>query len=62
MQEDLLYWIALMRVEGIGPRYAHRLIERFGSPEAVYHASLDRVGSVRAAGSIGAGALPAGRS
>ena len=40
MQEDLLYWIALMRVEGIGPRYAHRLIERFGSPEAVYHASL----------------------
>ena len=40
MQEHLLYWMALTRVEGIGLRYAHRLIERFGSPEAVYHASL----------------------
>ena len=40
MQEHLQYWMALTRVEGIGLRYAHRLIERFGSPEAVYHASL----------------------
>jgi DNA processing protein len=32
------YWLGLGRVEGLGLRSAHKLIERFGSPEAVYSA------------------------
>ena len=39
-EENLLHWIALTRVEGIGTRLAHRLIEKFGTPEAVFQASL----------------------
>jgi len=34
------YWLGLAHVEGLGVRGAHRLIERFGSPQAVYSASL----------------------
>ena len=34
------YWLGLAHVEGLGVRGAHRLIERFGSPQAVYCASL----------------------
>jgi DNA processing protein len=34
------YWLALARVDGLGVRGAHKLIEYLGSPEAVYHASL----------------------
>ena len=37
---DAQHWLALTRVEGLGVRTAHKLIERFGSPEAVYAASL----------------------
>jgi len=34
------FWLGLAQVEGLGVRGAHRLIERFGSPQAVYCASL----------------------
>lgn len=33
-------WLALGRVEGLGVRSAHKLVEHFGSPEAVLGASL----------------------
>ena len=36
---DLKYWIWLTSRTGIGPRGAYRLIEQFGSPEAVYLAN-----------------------
>ncbi len=32
--------MALTRIEGLGVRGAHKLIEHFGSPQGVYHASL----------------------
>jgi predicted Rossmann fold nucleotide-binding protein DprA/Smf involved in DNA uptake len=38
--DSLLYCQGLARVEGVGVRGAHRLIERFGSPQAVYCVSL----------------------
>jgi DNA processing protein len=38
--EELHYWLGLTRVEGLGVRGAHKLIEHFGSPQAIYHASL----------------------
>jgi len=34
------HWLALGRVEGLGTRSAQRLVEHFGSPEAVYGATL----------------------
>ena len=33
-------WLGLTRVEGLGVRSAHKLVEHFGSPEAVYSASM----------------------
>ena len=38
--EDVLYWLAVVRVEGLGVRGAHKLVEHFGSPQAAYMASL----------------------
>jgi len=41
MDDDpTLFWLALTQVDGLGVRTAHKLIERFGSPQAVYMASL----------------------
>ncbi len=38
--DQLPFWLALGRVEGLGTRGAHKVIEHFGSPETAYHASL----------------------
>jgi DNA processing protein len=38
--DEVLYWLALTRVEGLGVRGAHRMMEHFGSPRAAYSASL----------------------
>ncbi|MGE5326894.1 MAG: DNA-processing protein DprA, partial [Deltaproteobacteria bacterium] len=40
MDESLVYWLGLTRIEGLGVRSAHKLINRFGSPHAAYMASL----------------------
>jgi len=39
VDENTPYWLALGRVDGLGVRGAHKLIEYFSSPQAVYHAS-----------------------
>jgi DNA processing protein len=44
-KEDLQYWLAVGRVEGLGVRGALRLIEHFGSPQAAYLASLTELES-----------------
>lgn len=36
----LLEWIALTLTPGLGPTRSRKLVEHFGSPEAVFHASL----------------------
>ncbi len=43
--ETLPYWLALTRVEGLGIRGCHKLIQHFGSPQAVYMASLTELES-----------------
>ncbi len=35
-----LYWLALVLTSALGPTRGRRLVERFGSPEDVFHASL----------------------
>lgn len=45
-EEDVLYWLALTRVEGLGLRSAHRLCEHFGSPQSAYMASLTELETV----------------
>lgn len=40
-------WIALNMTPGVGPRAATRLLERFGSPEAVFHARRAELESLR---------------
>ena len=43
MDENVLYGLALARVEGLGVRGAHKLLSRFGSPHAAYMASLTEI-------------------
>jgi DNA processing protein len=45
MDESLLFWVGLTRIEGLGVRGAHQLIEHFGSPQAAYMASLTELES-----------------
>jgi DNA processing protein len=45
MREDIEYWLGLSRVEGLGVRGAHRLLERFNVPQAAYMASLTELES-----------------
>ncbi len=45
IDEATQFWLALTRVEGLGVRTAHKLIERFDSPQAVYASSLTELES-----------------
>ena len=40
-------WIALNMTPGVGPRVATKLLERFGSPDAVFHARRAELESLR---------------
>ena len=41
----LLEWLAISLTPGLGPTKARKLVEHFGSPEAVFHASLTELES-----------------
>lgn len=41
-----VYWIWLTQIYGIGPVAQRKLLEAYGSPEAVYHAPLDTLTAV----------------
>ncbi len=43
MYSEKVYCVALSMVAGIGPITFHRVIERFGSPGAVFEASVDEL-------------------
>ena len=45
MSESITFWMALTRIEGLGIRGCHKLIEHFGSPQAAYMASLTELES-----------------
>src|SRR5260370_3345245 len=38
-----VYWLALRRVHGVGPRTCKLLIEKFGAPEKVFQLSSDEI-------------------
>ena len=40
-----VYWLALRRVHGVGPRTCRLLIDKFGSPEKVFSLSSDEIGA-----------------
>lgn len=42
-----IYWVWLSQVKYIGPILQKRLLEEFGAPEAVYHASLEDLERIR---------------
>jgi len=45
MSESIPFWMALTRIDGLGIRGCHKLIEHFGSPQAAYMASLTELES-----------------
>ena len=45
MDENTQYWLALVRIEGLGVRGVHSLVRNFTSPGAVYAASLTELES-----------------
>ena len=44
-EEDTQFWLALTKLEGLGVRGAHRLVEHFGSAQSAYMASLTELES-----------------
>lgn len=51
---QLRYWLALKRVEGIGNIAFKSLVEALGSPEAVFHASINTLTSIPGIGKTSA--------
>src|SRR5579862_9825174 len=45
MTETAPFWLAITRIDGLGIRGCHKLIEHFGSPQAAYMASLTELES-----------------
>ncbi len=45
MTETVPFWLALTKIDGLGTRGCHKLIEHFGSPQAAYMASLTELES-----------------
>jgi DNA processing protein len=40
-----VYWLALRRVKGVGPRTCRLLIDKFGSPEKIFKLNADEIGA-----------------
>src|SRR5260370_16547148 len=38
-----VYWLALRRVHGVGPRTCKLLIEKFGAPEKIFQLNSDQI-------------------
>src|SRR5271154_1218020 len=38
-----VYWLALRRVHGVGPRTCKLLIDKFGAPEKIFQLDADRI-------------------
>ena len=51
-REEELYWLALKLVPGLGTRTSGKLLERFRSPEAIFHASRTELESAGVNGAV----------
>jgi DNA processing protein len=40
-----VYWLALRRVKGVGPRTCRLLIDKFGAPEKIFQLNADEIGA-----------------
>ena len=47
---ELVYWIWLRKVNGIGCHIAHKLLEVFGEPKRIYEADFDELCKVEGIG------------
>jgi DNA processing protein len=45
MPSPEVYWLALRRARGVGPRTCRLLIDKFGSPEKIFQLSADEIGA-----------------
>src|SRR5260370_27682320 len=45
MPSPEVYWLALRRARGVGPRTCRLLIDKFGSPEKIFKLSADEIGA-----------------
>ena len=50
MAEDVSYWLALSLTPGLGSILIKRLLERFKTPEAVFHASVKELSGIEGLG------------
>ncbi len=60
MAEDVFYWLALSLTPGLGSILIKRLLERFKSPEAVFHASTGELSGIEGLGEKAAGEIRKG--
>jgi DNA processing protein len=50
MAEEVLYWLALSLTPGIGSTLMRRLLDRFNTPEAVFHAPMKELSKIEGLG------------
>jgi len=62
MAEDIFYWLALSLTPGVGSILIKRLLDRFGTPEAVFRAPLKELLKIEGLGEKGAGVIRKGPS
>src|SRR5579859_4493311 len=51
-REEELYWLALKLVPGLGTRTTARLLDRFRTPQAIFHASRSELEGAGVSGSV----------
>lgn len=51
-REDELYWLAMKLVPGLGARTSNKLLERFRSPQAIFHASRTELEASGVSGAV----------
>ena len=62
MAQDIFYWLALSLIPGVGSILTKRLLDRFGTPEAVFRAPLKELLRIEGLGEKGAGEIRKGPS
>ncbi len=60
MAEDVFFWLALSLTPGLGSVLIKRLLERFNSPEAIFHASKKELSGIEGLGEKVAGEIRKG--
>ena len=51
-REEELYWLALKLVPGLGTRTSGKLLDRFRTPQAIFHASRTELEAAGLSGTV----------